>query len=476
MGTADHECPCPDDLESALSDQAVSVRESGDGICHLHIPFQYDYEMYVAEGSVSCDDPQWLTRTAELWREANSASSLNRELQIENEGFIRQVTEDLEELTFLRQISEHLELDRDGSKSGSIEMMLNLLARCVHAKQIFLLMPVSTDPEFSGDFQIQQTSNQLPPIVSPEAIQYLIDQYGEDAQAKPLVINHFDTELPNSQSVESFMLSPLTRNKKLLGYLLTVNRIPKPNGYQGCSENEFGTNESTMLQSAASMLAIHLMNIQLLDEKEALFTGTIRCLVTAIEAKDEYTRGHSERVALYGKRLGQQVGFNKEERERVYLSGLLHDVGKIGIADETLLKPGSLSEQEFNEIQRHPEEGWAILHQLKDLDPIMPGVLHHHERIDGAGYPDRLHGGEIPIDGRILAVADAYDAMTSDRPYRKGLTNERAIEILHEGAGTQWDSDLVQAFVEIQDDIQEIRDNYKPQVPPNRPPTNQPRQ
>jgi len=219
------------------------------------------------------------------------------------------------------------------------------------------------------------------------------------------------------------------------------------------------------------MLATHLLNVQLLGEKEQLLTNTVRSLVTAIEAKDQYTRGHSERVALYGKRLSERIGFDADERERVYLSGLLHDVGKIGISDDTLGKPTKLSDDEYEEVQRHPEEGWAILQELRELNPIMPGVLHHHERIDGRGYPDRLEGSEIPIDGRILAVADAYDAMTSDRPYRKGMSSDQAVEILRDGAGTQWDTNLVDAFIDILDEIKAIRANYQPTIPPNRPPT-----
>ena len=142
----------------------------------------------------------------------------------------------------------------------------------------------------------------------------------------------------------------------------------------------------------------------------------VRSLVSALDAKDEYTCGHSERVALYGKILAEQAGYTEEERDRLYLTGLLHDVGKIGVSDAVLKKADKLTDEEFAEIKRHPDEGWAILQDLKQLQYVLPGVLFHHERVDGAGYPDGLAGTEIPKDGRLLAIVDAYDAMTSDRP------------------------------------------------------------
>jgi HD-GYP domain-containing protein (c-di-GMP phosphodiesterase class II) len=140
---------------------------------------------------------------------------------------------------------------------------------------------------------------------------------------------------------------------------------------------------------------------------------------------------------------------------------LLHDVGKIGVSDSTLRKPDKLTDEEFAEIKRHPDEGWAILRDLEQLSYVLPGVLHHHERVSGGGYPDGLTGDSIPLDARIMAVADAYDAMTSDRAYRGGMPHERAIEILRQGAGTQWDADVVAAFLSVIEDIIAIRYGYR---------------
>jgi HD-GYP domain-containing protein (c-di-GMP phosphodiesterase class II) len=216
------------------------------------------------------------------------------------------------------------------------------------------------------------------------------------------------------------------------------------------------------------MMATHAANIGLFQEKERLLMDVVRAMVCSVEAKDEYTRGHSERVALFSKRLAQAIGFTDEECQRIYLTGLLHDVGKIGVSDATLNKPGRLTDEEFREIQQHPNCGWVILHDLEPLHYVLPGVLHHHERYDGAGYPDGLAGEDIPIDGRILAIGDAYDAMTSDRPYREGMPQERAEAILREGAGAQWDPRLVDVFFQIMPDIITIRANYQGTAAPVR--------
>ena len=141
--------------------------------------------------------------------------------------------------------------------------------------------------------------------------------------------------------------------------------------------------------------------------------------------------------------------------------GYCTDVGKIGISDRTLGKTSRLTEEEFAEIKRHPMEGWQILQELDQLSSIMSGVLYHHERVDGKGYPEGLIGDEIPIDGRILSIADAFDAMTSDRPYRNGMPIPKAMEILKSGSGTQWDTDMVNTFLGVIDEIEVIMDGYQ---------------
>ncbi|MBP86544.1 MAG: hypothetical protein CMJ64_07505 [Planctomycetaceae bacterium] len=162
------------------------------------------------------------------------------------------------------------------------------------------------------------------------------------------------------------------------------------------------------------------------------------------------------------------MGLGEDYCERLYLTGLLHDVGKIGVRDAVLSKPGALTDEEFEEIKEHPDKGWAILQDLNPLSYVLPSVLHHHENYDGRGYPDNLAGEDIPLDGRILAVADAYDAMTSDRPYRSGMPHEKAEAILRNGAGSQWDAEGIDAFFRAMPDILHIKETYAPRTPPQR--------
>jgi putative nucleotidyltransferase with HDIG domain len=179
------------------------------------------------------------------------------------------------------------------------------------------------------------------------------------------------------------------------------------------------------------------------------YASTVRSLVRAIEAKDPYTRGHSERVADYACRLAARTGMSKAEIDVIERAALLHDVGKIGISLETLLSSEKLSEDEMNAIHEHPVLGSDLVADVEFLSDIVDIVRHHHERCDGAGYPDGLGGEEISIPARILAVADAYDAMTSDRAYRPRMTDQEAREELHRVAESQLDGEIVRKFTEM---------------------------
>ncbi|WP_235848422.1 HD-GYP domain-containing protein [Litchfieldia alkalitelluris] len=187
------------------------------------------------------------------------------------------------------------------------------------------------------------------------------------------------------------------------------------------------------------------------DKKNILlFEGFLESLSTALDARDPYTAGHSIRVADYAVAIGHKLGINDKGLEILKKSALIHDIGKIGISDKVLLKDGKLSDEEFTMIKSHPEIGARILSQMQDfsnLETIIEGVLYHHERYDGFGYPKGVSGEQIPLFGRIIAVADAYDAMTSDRPYRKGMSSEKALQILLSGKGTQWDPLITDIFI-----------------------------
>ncbi|MDI7247659.1 MAG: HD-GYP domain-containing protein [Bacillota bacterium] len=179
-----------------------------------------------------------------------------------------------------------------------------------------------------------------------------------------------------------------------------------------------------------------------------LYAGTVRGLAAALEAKDKYTRGHSDRVAVYSAAIARQLRMSESEVEKVEYTGLLHDIGKIGVPDDLLAKSGQLRTDEFQRIQQHPVTGAKILSEISFLRDVAATIRCHHERLDGHGYPNGLTEQNIPFHARILAVADAYDAMTSDRPYRRGYLPDEAVRRLLAGSGKQFDAEVVRSFIE----------------------------
>lgn len=194
-----------------------------------------------------------------------------------------------------------------------------------------------------------------------------------------------------------------------------------------------------------SLLKIKAMHDDL-DTSESILVS----LAHALEAKDKYTHGHSDRVSALAMELARELNLSLKQIEIVRRGGLLHDIGKIGIREEILYKPGKLSIEEFEIIKSHPSLGYEICKPLKSLKDLLPCIRSHHERIDGKGYPDGLKAGEIPIEGMVIGVADAFDAMTTDRPYRTGMPIESALAIfekeIHSG---QWNPEIVTVFIQM---------------------------
>ncbi|MCI0421964.1 MAG: HD domain-containing protein [Acidobacteria bacterium] len=182
------------------------------------------------------------------------------------------------------------------------------------------------------------------------------------------------------------------------------------------------------------------------EENKALFLGTIRALAAAVDEKDPYTRGHSERVTEYSMVIARAMGLDEMTVETIRISALLHDVGKIGIDDKILKKPGFLTPEEFEIMKQHPVKGFNIMKTIEQMRNMLPGLRFHHEQWDGNGYPDRLKGEEIPLIARIIAVADTLDAMTTNRPYQQALTFEFAIEKINKNVGVKYDRNVVAAF------------------------------
>ncbi|MBQ6538253.1 MAG: response regulator [Eubacterium sp.] len=192
-------------------------------------------------------------------------------------------------------------------------------------------------------------------------------------------------------------------------------------------------------------------------EYEELFIQVVESLATAIDAKDTYTNGHSVRVAEYSKEIAKRYGYNEEKQDAVFMMGLLHDVGKIGIPDSVINKPARLTDEEFALIKTHPSVGARILSNIKKMPRLADGARWHHERYDGKGYPDGLSGEDIPEESRMIAVADAYDAMTSNRSYRRSLSQEVVRGEIEKGKGTQFDPQFADIMIQMIDEDTEYR-------------------
>ncbi len=211
-----------------------------------------------------------------------------------------------------------------------------------------------------------------------------------------------------------------------------------------------------LADSVAAAVALGLDRHQLVERHEALFVQTVTTLAQAVEMRDEYTGNHTQRVTAYSLLLAEEVGLPEGERRRRRVATLLHDIGKIAIDDQILRKPGRLSDQEFEQMRTHVVRGAEIVQMIPGLAWALPVVRGHHERYDGKGYPDKLAGKGIDLTARIVAVADAFDAMTSDRPYRTGMPAARAFEELQKCSGTHFDPDCVAAFFRVRPKVEAL--------------------
>jgi putative two-component system response regulator len=191
-----------------------------------------------------------------------------------------------------------------------------------------------------------------------------------------------------------------------------------------------------------SLLRMKKMYDELDDTETVIFA-----LAKAVDAKDNYTEAHTERVASRARLLGAQAGLSGRDLDDLYRGGMIHDIGKIGVPDAILLKPGPLDREEMRIMRKHPVIGEEIARPLRSAAKLLHIIRHHHENFDGTGYPDQLAADDIPLVARIVAISDAYDAIVSDRPYRRGMSHEKAVAILDSGAGSQWDPELVPLFI-----------------------------
>lgn len=242
-----------------------------------------------------------------------------------------------------------------------------------------------------------------------------------------------------SENIHSVLCVPIESPERIIGVLYADNVA---------QSESFARHELELLTAVGKQAGIAIHRAQLAGQLRGLLSGSVSALVATIEAKDEYTRGHSERVTAYAMHVAKCIGLKPRRVATLELAGYLHDVGKIGVPESILLKPGPLTEEEYEIVRQHPHVGSSIVQNIAGAEEIAEIVRHHHERWDGRGYPDRLKEHEPSLAARILAVADAFDAMTSRRPYRPALKLEDVIEQLKQGSGKQFDPSVVEVFVE----------------------------
>ncbi len=238
------------------------------------------------------------------------------------------------------------------------------------------------------------------------------------------------------------MLHPITADNTVIGLFLAGDKIG--------SDRDVSSVDQKLLGATASHTGIFLENAALVSDLNSMFLGTLEALTASIDAKDRYTCGHSRRVALLTKQLAISIDLDQHTVERMHIAGLVHDVGKIGVPESVLLKPGRLDEGEFEWIRRHPEMGYRILRDIPQLDDVLPGVLYHHERWDGKGYPHGLAAERIPLMARLIALADSFDAMSSTRTYRPAMGRAKVLEEIENCSGTQFDPELVPHFIDLE--------------------------
>lgn len=421
-------------------------------------------DLFAATGHVESLNKEAVNRSAlsavKLLERQQSVEEANDQLQY----FMQQITGDLEEACWFRTMADEVAACRaDDPFSSLCDRILPKLRTLLHARSAAIIMeePDGTESRIVGMDADAEDSDEL-----AEAALQVTRTFGEKASDHSFVWNRYfenvtESEQLPSADVNEFILVRIRTDRRHFGWLVAVNRLD-PVGAEAqsrTSETEFGTHEATLMETAAVLLATHAANTDLFEEQERTLVGVVTAMVNALDARDPYTRGHSHRVALVSRLISRKVGLNDDDAEDIYLSGLLHDVGKIGVADHVLLKNGPLDPEERQQIERHTVIGHAILSPVRQLHHVLPGVLHHHEQIDGSGYPSGLQGENIPLAGRILAVADAYDAMTTSRPYRKAMPIEKAEAILLEGAGSHWDETIIDAFFQLKAEIEKIYDD-----------------
>lgn len=364
--------------------------------------------------------------------EAIQRESLNHEYQSALEVAERELKHAHSMNIFLRDLnSKHTK--RYAQESYSARQAVDVACRFLHAEVVAIYIEPDSDRQKCPLLSLVSTGSKL----TLDDIGYLLGKCGKPNIGDASHTQNLRIRI-NKTRVKSLDIVPISESE-VFGYIVAVNAQFRPDFLHARTE---------VLQDISDFLMADGHTNAAMQESEQLALGILHSMSIAIEARDPYTHGHSERVAQLGSEIARRMGLPESTCKEVYIAGTLHDIGKIGVPDAVLLKPDRLQPEEFAVIKQHPEIGYKIVDGIDRLKFALPGILYHHERFDGNGYPHKLKGEEIPLMARILAVADAFDAMTRNRIYRSAMTISDAFRILSEGRNTQWDARAVDACLQ----------------------------
>jgi len=357
-----------------------------------------------------------------------------------------------EELVLLHKLNTNMRVTE--SDSNFLQMSCDSLTDIIDIEGIAIMLEKNIDAE--SRLVLAAGSGLIDIDEHMAAVLYdrLVDEIriGKEALLDSEVDSSFKYDWPDNiisiiavplYGKEAVRVSCETQNhENIIGLLVAINRIDKL---------DFNSIDIKLFNSVASGCAVFIENGRLFRDLKELFIGSLKALTSSIDAKDQYTRGHSDRVAFISRwiaeRLCETEPMEPDQIDRIYLAGLLHDIGKMGVDESILRKKGKLTEEEVKHIKSHPSVGANILSEIKQMRDIVPGVLCHHERIDGKGYPNGLGGDDIPLIGKIVGLADSFDAMTSRRTYRDAMTVKQALAEVEKGMGTQFDEKIAKVFL-----------------------------
>ncbi|WDP89823.1 MAG: response regulator [Desulfobacter sp.] len=368
--------------------------------------------------------------------------------EVERQERLRKLNEELirrvEEVNTLNRVME--DFAATDSSYGIFNKVVDLGVEELKADKVFfhiyseqdrsLVLVAKSSSGYEDDLVLKSYSSDIP----EQAKAFIVESLEGDEN--PCLIAGAGSTNALGEPVRSFMGVPLKIRDKIFG---VASAYIFENGRAFSEQDIYYMNFIT--QKAASAIE----NIALYENIYENLFSTLYAFVTALEVRDLYTRKHSTRVARYAHMIAEEMGCTEEELDVINFAGSLHDIGKIGIRDDILLKPGRLTEDEYEKIKEHPVIGADIISKLGLWDREMEIIRHHHERFDGNGYPDGLKGNQIPKLARIMSVADCYDAMASDRAYRKKMDKKDVLAIIAENSGTQFDPEAVDAFLRIAD-------------------------